>query len=172
MGKYLAEMFGLSLVLTMAAELAVAFLFRRLWAAESAVREAVSEKGAVMGTRPARKGSLPEDALFAHPSRVLALVVLVNLLTNPAAVLLCWLGKVYLPQVLAWPVQVAVEVGVAAVEAYVYRCFAGKSGWRIGRPVAFAVTANLCSWLLGVLATIVRSQAWFRVLWLWLESRF
>lgn len=168
MGKYLAEMFGLSLVLTMAAELAVAFLFRRLWAG----KRAAAGKETMTGTRSARKARLPEDALFAHPGRVLALVVLVNLLTNPAAVLLCWLGKVYLPQVLAWPVQLAVEAGVVAVEAYVYRRFAGKSGWRIGRPVALAVTANLCSWLLGVLATVVRSQAWFRPLLLWLESRF
>lgn len=157
MGQYLAEMFGFSLLLTMAVELAMAFLFRRLWVGGKAVESAMT------GTRV---------ALFVHPGRVLALVMLVNLLTNPAAVLLCWLGKVYLPQVLEWPVQLAVEAGVIAVEAYVYRCFAGKSGWRIGRPVAFAVTANLCSWLLGILVAVLRSQAWFRLLLFWLKSRF
>lgn len=168
MGRYLMEMFVFSLALTMAAELAVAFLFRRRWAGKSAVASAAEGKGA----RLARKGRLPEDVLFAHPGRILALVMLVNLLTNPAAVLLCWLGKVYLPTLLAWPVQLAVEAGVVAVEAYVYRCFAGKEGWRIGRPVALAVTANLCSWLLGVLAVAVRSQAWFQLLSLWLKYAF
>lgn len=191
MGKYFVEMFGFSLALTMAVELAVAILFRRRWIGRSAVGGVEAGRSAVggaeagrsvmgnaavgkcaMGSKAAIKGRLPEEALFAHPGRLLALVVLVNLLTNPAAVLLCWLGKVYLPQVLTWSVQLAVEAGVVAVEAYVYRCFAGKSGWRIGRPVALAVTANLCSWMLGVLAAAVRSQSWFRLLLLWLESQF
>lgn len=180
MGKYFIEMFGFSLALTMAAELAAAILFRRCWIGRSAVGGAEAGRSA-MGSAAAGKcavrsiaaikGRLPEEALFAHPGRVLALVVLVNLLTNPAAVLLCWLGRVYLPQALAWPVQLTVEAGVVAVEAYVYRCFAGKSGWRIGHPVALAFTANLCSWLLGILVAAVRSQAWFQLLLLWLESR-
>lgn len=165
MGKYFLDMFGFSLALTMVVELAVAFLFRRCWAGKSPVESAAAGKG----TRLARKGRLPEDVLFAHPGRVLALVMLVNLLTNPLAVLLCWLGKVYLPFFLAWPVQLVVEAGAVAVEAYVYRSFSGKSGWRIGHPMALAVTANVCSWLLGILAMAVKRQTWFHMLTLWLE---
>ena len=152
MGKYFLDMFGFSLALTMVVELAVAFLFRRCWAGKSAVESAAAGNG----TRLARKGRLPEDVLFARPGRVLALVMLVNLLTNPLAVLLCWLGKVNLPFFLAWPVQLVVEAGAVAVEAYVYRSFSGKSGWRIGHPMALAVTTNVCSWLLGILAMAVK----------------
>lgn len=169
MGKYFLDMFGFSLALTMVVELAVAFLFRRCWAGKSAVGSAVESAAAGKGTRLARKGRLPEDVLFAHSGRVLALVMLVNLLTNPLAVLLCWLGKVYLPFFLAWPVQLVVEAGAVAVEAYVYRSFSGKSGWRIGHPMALAVTTNICSWLLGILAMAVKRQTWFHMLTLWLE---
>ena len=40
-------------------------------------------------------------------------VVLVNVLTNPPAVLICWLGGVYLAPVLHFPLQFIVEVIVA-----------------------------------------------------------
>ena len=69
------------------------------------------------------------------------LVVLVNVLTNPAAVLLCWLG---LP-------QIPVELGVFAVEAAVYFVFSREDGWEIGHPVWLSAGCNVVSWLSGLL---------------------
>ena len=71
----------------------------------------------------------------------MALVLLVNILTNPVAVLLCWLG---MP-------QLSVELGVFAVEAAVYCWFARENGWKISHPVRLAAVCNAVSWLLGFL---------------------
>lgn len=84
------------------------------------------------------------------------LVILVNVLTNPAAVLLCWLSRIYLPQVPQMPVQLAVETVVVSVEAWIYCSFAKEEGWKIEHPVFLSAAANLCSWLTGVLVQAVR----------------
>lgn len=79
------------------------------------------------------------------------LVVLVNLLTNPPAVLCNWLFGLYLPD---WPkilVQLGIETVVILTEALIYRSFAKDDGWAVGRPVLLSVTANGCSWLLGLI---------------------
>ncbi len=68
------------------------------------------------------------------------LVLLVNLLTNPAAVLLCYLG---IPQ---FPVEIAVMV----VEAWVYVSFAKDPRWQIPHPIGLSVAANLIAWLAGI----------------------
>ena len=102
---YLLKVFGISLVLTLALELPLAYL---------------------MGLR-GRKYVL--------------LAVLVNILTNPAAVLLHHLG---IP-------QIPVELAVVAVEAGVYDSFSKAEGWEIPHPVRLAVVCNLVSWLTGVL---------------------
>ena len=75
--------------------------------------------------------------------------MLVNVLTNPAAVLICWLGRMYLPLWLKWPLELAVETLVVAVEGYVYFSFREKPLWRIERPLLLSAWANGCSWLLG-----------------------
>ena len=69
------------------------------------------------------------------------LVILVNILTNPAAVLLCRLG---VPQII-------VELGVVAVESVVYLWFSRDKNWKIPRPVWTAVVCNGVSWLTGIL---------------------
>ena len=71
----------------------------------------------------------------------LELVFLVNLLTNPAAVLLCWLGVAQIP----------VEIGVFLVEAGVYYWFSRDESWNIKHPVLLALVANLVSWGSGIL---------------------
>lgn len=101
MTGYLLRMFGISLGLTLAIELAV---------------------GRCFGLRG---------------KRAAALVILVNVLTNPAAVLACWLGA---PQLL-------VELLVVATEALVYRCFSEE----VRHPVWLAVAANGISWILGLI---------------------
>ena len=85
----------------------------------------------------------------------ISLVVLVNLLTNPAVV---WglqvAGMFFYPPVI-WGIEVAAELLVIVVEALVYLRFAREEGWNIKRPVLLAVTANLASWGLGLLLKII-----------------
>lgn len=82
------------------------------------------------------------------------LVVFVNVLTNPSAVLCNWLCRLYLPYYNRVPVQLVIEAAVVIVEAFVYSCFARDGQRRIKRPVILALTANGCSWLLGVLVGV------------------
>ena len=69
------------------------------------------------------------------------LVLLVNLLTNPAAVLICHLGIPELP----------VELTVMAVEAFIYTSFSKDERWQITHPVILSVSANLIAWFAGIL---------------------
>ena len=69
------------------------------------------------------------------------LVLLVNLLTNPAAVLICHLGIPELP----------VELAVMAVEAFVYTSFSKDERWQITHPVILSVSANVIAWFAGIL---------------------
>lgn len=119
MGIYLMKMFGYSLAVTVLAELAVVFLFLKFRGQAGCSRRAVA-----------------------------LLVVLVNVLTNTPAVLICWLGRIYLP----WaqiPLQIMVEGAVVAVEAYIYHSFENKLRWNMKHPVILSAAANLSSWLLG-----------------------
>lgn len=115
MAVFLIRMFGGSLAITVAIELAVAFL---------------------LGMRTG-KGML--------------LVALVNLLTNPPAVLCNWLCMLYLTDYRRIPVQLVIEAAVVTVEALVYCSFAKDCVWLVRRPVLLSLTANGCSWLLGLL---------------------
>lgn len=115
MAIYLIRMFGWSLAITLAVELAVAFL---------------------LGVRTG-KGML--------------LVALVNLLTNPPAVLCNWLCMLYLADYRRIPVQLVIEAAVVTAEALIYCSFARDRVWPVRRPVLLSLTANGCSWLLGLL---------------------
>ena len=79
------------------------------------------------------------------------LALLVNVLTNPPAVLICWLLGRFLPEVPEIWLQLPIEAAVVAAEAFVYCSFAKEPQWEIHHPIALAVTANLCSWLCGVM---------------------
>lgn len=105
MTKYLLEMFGISLGMTLLIELPIS---------------------RVMGMRG---------------RKFLLLVVLVNILTNPAAVLLHWVGFSQIP----------VELGVIALEAAVYFWFSRDDRWNIPHPVRLSVISNATSWILGLL---------------------
>lgn len=119
MVMYLIRMFGISLMLTIAIELAAALLF----------------------------GMRMRKNMF--------LVVLVNVFTNPPAVLCNWLCRLYLPDYHREAVQLAIEAVVITVEALIYIGFARDERWQIRKPVLFSLTANGCSWLLGVLGGAV-----------------
>lgn len=155
MEVYLAKMFGISLALTMVVELPVAFVLR--WGMKHAGKKRWKTEMASNGGRrgrgmPGATASAEEKAGLALGSKrhLALLVVLVNLLTNPPAVLLCWLGRMYLPLFLTIPVQLLVELAVVAVEAWIYCSFMEKPGWQTGRPVLLAVVANVCSWTIGI----------------------
>lgn len=127
MNSYLIEMFGISLALTIVVELAVIFLMER------------------------KRFHIPMQTVERKNMRnIIFLSILINILTNPPAVLLCWLGRIYMPGAPHLLPQLIIEIAVVAVEACIYRSFAEKPGWETDRPVRLAVTANVCSWLLGV----------------------
>lgn len=131
MKLYLIKMFGISLILTLVVELAVAFL----------VRIGMKHWG----------GERKKQALAIGSKRHMALlVVLVNILTNPLAVLLCWLGRMYLPGVLAVLAELVVEAAVVAAEAGIYHSFMEKPGWQTGRPLLLSAVTNVCSWTAGI----------------------
>ena len=68
------------------------------------------------------------------------LVILINILTNPAAVLLHWLGIPQLP----------IESAVLIIEASIYYIFSKDNNWNIPHPLILALTANAFSWLCGM----------------------
>ena len=73
------------------------------------------------------------------------LVTLVNIATNPVAVLTYWLYGIYLGRALS-AVQLVIEIVVVTVEALIYRSFAKEKSFGIKRPVWFAILANGLSW--------------------------
>ncbi len=76
-------------------------------------------------------------------------VIFVNILTNPPAVLVCWLGRMYLAGKQPFLLELAAEAAVIVVEAYVYRSFSHVKDSEIKHPVLLAAAANLCSWIIG-----------------------
>lgn len=127
--KYLVEMFLISLILTIGIELVVIWLFSRI----------------------------SRSASFIHTKQGVLLVVLVNVLTNPPAVLICWLADMYMVNVLAIIVQLVVEMAVVAVEAWIYHSFAKEKQWEIPNPLILSGMANICSWLCGIVLMAVRN---------------
>ena len=85
--------------------------------------------------------------------KAMMLVLLVNVLTNPLAVLINWLCGVYLPEIAGvgkWIFQLVIECVVVFGEAWIYRSFQ-KEIPQLKRPFCLAFVANAVSWLCGVL---------------------
>lgn len=85
--------------------------------------------------------------------KAMILVLLVNVLTNPLAVLINWLCGVHLPEIAGvgkWIFQLAIECMVVFGEAWIYRSFQ-KELPQIRRPFLLSFFANAASWLCGVL---------------------
>lgn len=79
----------------------------------------------------------------------LLLVILVNILTNPAAVFLSWICNGNFLS------QCVIEFFVVVVEAKVYWGFTKVNGWHIKKPVLFALIVNMVSWMSGLLIQYV-----------------
>ena len=82
-------------------------------------------------------------------------VVLVNVLTNPVVVFLCWVWRIYVPAVNSLWIQLPLEVVVIQVEFSIYKSMA-RSGWGCKNPWKLSVVANGTSWLMGVLISLLR----------------
>ncbi len=82
----------------------------------------------------------------------LLLTLLVNVLTNPAAMLLYWLAAEYTSWNL-WLVKVPLEAAVLLTEGFCYR----RYGQDIKRPFLFSAAANAFSFGAGVL---IQSMRW------------
>lgn len=89
-------------------------------------------------------------ALGIRGKKEFILVTLVNILTNPLAVLLYWLCRIYWAGASTF-VQVVIEIAVVIVEAWIYHSFAKEEKWRIKRPVLLAMISNGVSWAMGLL---------------------
>ncbi len=101
---------------------------------------------------------LPVAFLFGMCSKEdVLLALLVNVLTNPPAVLTCWLLGMAFPALPKIGMQVPVEIVVVAVEAFVYCRFAKEAQWEIGHPIILSAVANTCSWLLGIVFSLLLS---------------
>ena len=76
------------------------------------------------------------------------LVLLVNVLTNPVAVLVYWIYQIYVGNH-SMPIQIIIELVVVILEACVYRSFAADDRFQIPRPISLAIVANVLSWGIG-----------------------
>ncbi len=77
------------------------------------------------------------------------LVFLVNVVTNPAAVLSYWVNRIN-----GWgnpmTVQIVIEVFVVLAEAWIYSTFSKEEKWNIPHPILLAVISNAVSWGIGL----------------------
>lgn len=79
-----------------------------------------------------------------HSREQLLLLILVNVLTNPAAV--------WLHHFMGLP-QLPIEIAVVIVECYVYHSF--QQELHRSRPLLLSLTANGASWALGLLIQLL-----------------
>lgn len=79
------------------------------------------------------------------------IVALVNTLTNPAMVLYYVLISRCFPSVSPVLLQLPGEIIVVLAEAYVYRYMGVTEKYRIPHPFLLAFTANLVSWISGII---------------------
>ena len=80
----------------------------------------------------------------------LLLLLLVNILTNPLAVYLAYVGKTFSNLSEIW-IQLPIEVAVIFIEVGIYVWFSKDEKWKIKRPVFLGILANLFSWSIGLM---------------------
>lgn len=88
--------------------------------------------------------------LGLRSKKLLLLAALVNVLTNPPAVLLHWLGDMYLHNISDLWIQIVIEIAVVITEVFVYHSFSKKEQWQIQKPLLMSIAANMCSWMTGM----------------------
>lgn len=83
------------------------------------------------------------------------LILLVNILTNPAAVYLSYLLAELNPAVNPLVLQVPVEIVVLFAEAFIYKTFSKHEEYSLKRPILYAFAANAFSWGIGVILNFI-----------------
>lgn len=85
-----------------------------------------------------------------HSKKNLLLLVLVNILTNPMAVYLAYVGKILIgtSEIL---IQLPIEIVVILVEAGIYTWFSKDENWKIKRPILLGILTNVFSWSIGLM---------------------
>ena len=101
----------------------------------------------------------------------LLLITLVNILTNPPAVLLHWLGSIYLQDLPDLYLQLVIEIIVIVTETLIYQSFSNSSvckvtadfksternrhlqtpQWYIPHTFILSLVTNICSWTAGII---------------------
>ena len=89
--------------------------------------------------------------LREHNKKNVGLMILANILTNPAAVFLATWCTTFTRGMWQIVIQIPIEILVVLVEAYVYRSFAKCEGWNLKKPIRLAIVANTVSWLVGLI---------------------
>ena len=83
----------------------------------------------------------------------LLIVFLVNVLTNPAAVFLCWCARGWIDKGY-WLAELAVEVLVVLTEGLIYKSF-HIEGKKIKQPLLLSFVLNAASYLTGVVINLI-----------------
>ena len=85
-----------------------------------------------------------------HSKKNLLLLVLINILTNPMAVYLSYVGRLLLglSEIL---IQLPIEIGVILVESGIYTWFSKDENWKIKRPILLGILTNVFSWSIGLM---------------------
>ena len=88
-------------------------------------------------------------AAFQVRGKSLLIVVLVNTLTNPLAVLISYYFN------LGWIGKLILEVIVVVIEGLIYYIFGKRSGFEIKRPFLVSLVLNAVSFGAGVLFSFI-----------------
>jgi len=85
-----------------------------------------------------------------HDKKDTALVVMVNILTNPAVVLLYWLATLY-TSINYVIILAPLEISAVFIEGYIYK----EHGRYFKHPYIFSIAANAFSFGMGVIIQII-----------------
>ena len=133
MAGYFLRMFGISLGLTLLIEVSFFSAFD------------LRQKRGLFRSSCEEERDLSEDAGF----RPLIVVFLVNVLTNPAAVFLCYVVQNVLPRSFYYPLQILIEILVVLTEGLIYRSFRGETR-SFRRPFLLSLILNILSYGTGL----------------------
>lgn len=88
---------------------------------------------------------------FKVRGKGLILVLLVNIITNPMAVLLARYADLYCGEA-ADILKIVIETAVLICECRIYMSFAEDSRMHISKPLALSAVSNILSYCLGLIA--------------------
>ncbi|MBQ0042844.1 MAG: hypothetical protein KBS85_05955 [Lachnospiraceae bacterium] len=155
------EVFAISLGLTLVIEMAFAGIFGRLLFNSAAGSGADSDSDSDSDSDPnngiSRTDKMPGKTRWGgakkHLLRII-LILLVNVLTNPVAVYINALCRIYFESGLWIIWQLVIELFVVVIEGVIYRSFKGDV-FGIKRPFIMSLILNVASYGLGLLINLI-----------------